>query len=307
MSPRTRSAKATATRTSDPANRYDAFYFTHYRHLGKEPYDRIPLWLNFFAGVADKIVKEFEPRSVLDAGCAMGFLVEALRDRGVEAFGFDISPYAIERVRADVRQNCWVGSVGEALPRDYDLIVCIEVLEHVETEVADRALDEFCAHTGDIIFSSTPEDFEEATHINVRPQERWAEAFAQRGFFHDLETDLRYIGDHTARYRRRTEPLARIVADYERAYWRLRQETLGARRAAMQSESQLNVIPELERRLREAELDLEKAQAELRQIKASKAYRVASGMSSVARSAAPRGTRRGELFDGVVHGIRKKE
>ena len=34
----------------------------------------------------------------------------------------------------------------------------------------------------DILFSSTPDDFDEPTHVNVRPASWWIERFAERGF-----------------------------------------------------------------------------------------------------------------------------
>ena len=68
-------------------------------------------WLEFFGGIAEQIVARSRPSTVLDAGCAMGMVVEALRDRGVEAFGVDLSEYAIENVRPDVRPFCRVGSI----------------------------------------------------------------------------------------------------------------------------------------------------------------------------------------------------
>ena len=70
------------------ARPYDAFY---YAHSCGQPYQRDDVWLNFFASVAERIVSDIRPTTVLDAGCAMGFLVEALRDRGVDAGGVDIS------------------------------------------------------------------------------------------------------------------------------------------------------------------------------------------------------------------------
>ena len=67
---------------------YDAYYFAH--GCGK-PYQRDEDWLNLFKVFAERIDLEINPGSVLDAGCAMGFLVEALRHRGVEAWGVDVS------------------------------------------------------------------------------------------------------------------------------------------------------------------------------------------------------------------------
>src|SRR6185295_9899009 len=72
---------------------YDSFYYAHY--CGERAYRRDPSWLAFFGGIAEQIVARIAPATVLDAGCAMGMVVEALRDRGVEAYGVDISEYAI--------------------------------------------------------------------------------------------------------------------------------------------------------------------------------------------------------------------
>ena len=93
---------------------YDRHYFE--TALGPVPYDRTQVkWMDFFATIADRIVAEIKPRRVLDLGCAKGFLVEALRDRGVEAFGIDVSAYAISEVRADIQPFCRVASVTDPL------------------------------------------------------------------------------------------------------------------------------------------------------------------------------------------------
>ena len=38
-------------------------------------------WKPFFGQIAQNIVDKFNPKTVLDAGCTMGYLVEALRER----------------------------------------------------------------------------------------------------------------------------------------------------------------------------------------------------------------------------------
>lgn len=40
-----------------------------------------------FDSIAERLVKDICPKTVLDAGCAMGFLVETLRQKKVEAWG----------------------------------------------------------------------------------------------------------------------------------------------------------------------------------------------------------------------------
>ena len=117
----------------------------------------------FHENVAEQIVNALHPRTVLDAGCASGHLVAALRDRGVEAYGIDISEYAISMVREDVREYCAVCSLTdplpEKLPGKFDLVISSEVLEHLSAEDGCRAIANLCARTDRVIFSSTPADF----------------------------------------------------------------------------------------------------------------------------------------------------
>ena len=144
---------------------YDKDYYDTYKSASGVPYCRMEPWLSFFAGIAEKIVHEMNPKTVLDVGCAKGFLVEALRDRGVEAFGLDISEYAISECRDDIKPYCWVASAVDPFPLRYDLIVCIEVLEHLPGSHAESAVANLCAHADDILFSSAPDDFTESTHV----------------------------------------------------------------------------------------------------------------------------------------------
>jgi hypothetical protein len=223
------------TRETGPAAvNYDAAYFAS---VGGLPYRRDDHWLRFFARIADRIVADFAPRTVLDAGCAMGFLVESLRDRGVEAWGFDVSEYALGRVRKDVRPYTWQASITEPLDRDYDLIVCIEVLEHLAAEQSDDAIDNLCGQTREILFSSTPDDFREPTHFNVRPTSYWVGAFGRRGFFPDVEYDASFITSWARRFRRNDEPIWRTVESYERRRTRLDEEVEALREELLQRSS----------------------------------------------------------------------
>jgi hypothetical protein len=55
----------------------------------------------------------------------------------------------------------------------------------------------------------------------VQPPEAWAEAFAREGFLRDLDYDASFITPWAVRFRRRSEPLPRIVREYERVAARL--------------------------------------------------------------------------------------
>jgi SAM-dependent methyltransferase len=240
---------------------FGAHYF---RHDCGTPYERNDHWLEFFGRIADGIARDLEPTSVLDAGCAMGFLVEALRKRDVEAWGIDISEYAISQAHESVRDHCRVASITEPLPRRYDLIVCIEVLEHLSPEETDAAIANLCANTDRLLISSSPTDYGEATHRNVRPPEAWSALLAREGFLRDLEADVSYVTPWAVLYRRSDEALPETVRRYERSWWQLRSEAEELRRSVLAAQERLAALeaaeeegrPELQRELdaREEEL-----------------------------------------------------
>ena len=211
--------------------------------LGPVPYSRYEgKWLQFFGLVADHIVKQIRPRKVLDAGCAKGFLVEALRDRGVEAYGIDLSEYAISEVRRDIRPYCRVASLVDPIHERFDLIVCIEVLEHIPEEIAPRVIANLCRSTDDILFSSTPDDFAEPTHVNVRLRSYWNALFSEQGFDLDVEFDASRIAPHAMRFVKR--PVRCCVIDAL-----LKQREQLRHTFERTDEEQRKLIQELERRL----------------------------------------------------------
>ncbi len=225
---------------------FDAYYFEH--GCGR-PYKRDKGWLDFFDSIAAQIVKDIQPESVLDTGCAMGFLVEQLRKRDVEAFGVDISEYAIQNVHSSIKSYCWQGTIAEPFPREYDLIVCIEVLEHIPSDQTQKVIENICLHRDDVLFSSTHFDCREVTHYNIRLPEEWAELFAQHSFFRDVDYDASYINPWAFRVVRSSPPIHRVVRDYERRFSILWKENVDLRALAGDLRGELSVADTRNREL----------------------------------------------------------
>jgi hypothetical protein len=224
-----------AARTID----FGSHYFGHGCGI---PYERNDHWLGFFDGVAEGIVRDLQPSTVLDAGCAMGFLVEQLRKRGVEAWGVDVSEYAVAQVEDPVAAYCEVASLTRPLERRYDLIVCVEVLEHIPAKESDLVISNLCAATDRLLLSTSPADYREASHVNVQPPEAWSAALAREGFLRDLDRDFSYLTPWAALYTRVEEPASETVRRYDRSWWRLRHEVSEVRSSLLEAESRLAEI-----------------------------------------------------------------
>lgn len=213
----------------------------YYKHgCGPIPYIGPKHWIDFFGMVADKLIANYHPTTVLDAGCAVGYLVAALRDRGVDAYGIDISEYAISQVRDDIKSYCVVGSLTdplpETLPKHYDLVTNIEVLEHLYAEEAPIAVANLCSLSDTIIFSSSPDDYSEPTHVNVQQREYWAKLFAQNGFYDCLSNRPTFLTAHAICFQR-SENWLRQIEDYERNI-RLEAQQTNDRNALIESQNQ---------------------------------------------------------------------
>ena len=198
---------------------YNKEYYEQYDMDGNSVnYRESELLTSFFRKIAQRIVEDLHPKTVLDAGCAMGHLVAALRDLGVAAYGIDISEYAISMVREDVRPFCAVGSLADplpaTLPERFDLIVSLEVLEHLPEADGKKAIANLCAHTDLFLFCSTPDDFEDPTHINVQPTAYWADLFAKNGMFRNFDYSPSYITSYAALFARK-DAQADLVRAYE--------------------------------------------------------------------------------------------
>lgn len=191
----------------------------YYQRIGGGAYKDSLEMRAFFIRVANMLSLNYTPKVVLDAGCAMGLLVEALRDLGIEAYGIDISEHAISQVREDIRPYCVVGDLTQPLPKSlpkrYDLVVTIEVLEHLYAPDGKKVIENLCSYTDTVIFSSTPSDFSDPTHVNVQQREYWAAIFAQYGFYDELENDLSTLTSHAMCFRKRIDT-QNLVEYYER-------------------------------------------------------------------------------------------
>lgn len=162
----------------------------YYQNMdGENPYvwdSRV--WRSFFGHVADKIVEELNPKTVMDAGCAIGLLVDELRQRSISAYGFDGSEYAVNvAVSNGLLGKVWMSDLTtNRLAIRFplcDLVTCIEVVEHIQPEMASTAIRNLCGMSqSTILFSSSPDDFAEPTHVNVKPEAYWLQHFKSNGF-----------------------------------------------------------------------------------------------------------------------------
>jgi hypothetical protein len=175
------------------------------------------------ARAARRLVADLQIESVLDAGSGAGGLADRFRDLDVDAGSLDTIDAA----------------AGEPLDGKYDLVVCVDVLEQVPPADSDRVLENLCAATDRVLFSSTPFEYAEPALGNVHAPEDWSAQFARQGFVRNLDYDATFITPWAALYERSHMLLPEVVRAYDRAWWQLRLEVRQVREKLLELHAQL--------------------------------------------------------------------
>jgi len=103
--------------------------------------------------------RNFRAFRALDVGCAKGFLVEALRERGVDAYGCDVSRFAVEHAAPGALGYVRFGDLGQGLPYgdgEFDLVTALETLEHLDPSDVPAALAELRRVCRGVVYATIP-------------------------------------------------------------------------------------------------------------------------------------------------------
>ena len=132
--------------------------------------------------VCNGVIKVFNPQTVLDVGCAIGEFVDGLLKRGVETWGLEGSMECLRYLVCD-KSRILFHDLREPLRLPmYDLIMCLEVAEHIEPEHADRFVHNLARHARRILLTAAPPGQDGKHHVNCQPREYWIEKFKNWGF-----------------------------------------------------------------------------------------------------------------------------
>ena len=138
--------------------------------------------------MAHKIVKYLEIKqkdTILDFGCALGYLVKALRLLGYEAKGYDTSRYALDNCDREIENHVF-GNLRTA-----EWCISKDVFEHLYEKEIDDTLKNFKKHfkkvfliipLGDGEKFVVPEYEHDTTHITKQTKEWWENKFTLHGW-----------------------------------------------------------------------------------------------------------------------------
>jgi SAM-dependent methyltransferase len=134
--------------------------------------------------IAQSIMDEFNPSSIVDVGCGAGALLAALQARGCRVVGLEYSTAALAYCRSLNLNVLRFDLRREKLPPKlrFDVATSMEVAEHLPVKSADRYVDLLIAVAPKIVFTAAPPGQGGTCHFNEQPQSYWVAKFQKRGF-----------------------------------------------------------------------------------------------------------------------------
>jgi SAM-dependent methyltransferase len=130
--------------------------------------------------VAPYLFDLFKPKSVLDVGCGIGTWLKVFQDLGVVDFlGIDGAYVNRQQLKiSDEKFQEHDLATPLRLNRKFDLVLCLEVAEHLSEKIERGFVQTLVSHGDVIVFSAAIPGQGGQNHINEKPLSHWANLFA---------------------------------------------------------------------------------------------------------------------------------
>jgi len=196
---------------------YDEDYYERGVESGKSLYSNYRWIPELTIPMCSELISQLEIKedeTILDFGCAKGYLVKAFRLLHREAYGIDVSDYAINKSKDNVRAYLDLVDCRGPFPvmcknDRYDWIIAKDVLEHVKYEDIDLVLTQLSL-IGKNIFIAVPlgdgkkyvvDSYElDKTHIIREDLDWWASVLKKNFTVVSMNYKMKHIKENYQKY-----------------------------------------------------------------------------------------------------------
>lgn len=159
---------------------------------------------NFNHDLANFIVHNVSPLSVLEFGSGLGhlsrYIVEHMQLNKVYCIEPVIKSDLYDEIRGPrlINIDIFTDTYPPEIQQDFDLVLSIEVAEHIDQNKHDELFDFLTSHSNNwLIFSGAHVDQGGHGHISERPESEWREEIVNRGMIYkdDVTKEIRQACD----------------------------------------------------------------------------------------------------------------
>jgi SAM-dependent methyltransferase len=130
------------------------------------------------------VMELIQPKSVVDVGCGLGTWLAVFQQNGIEEI-LGIDGNFVDLNKLNIPQEFFLKHdlvKPLELQREFDLVVSLEVAEHLPIEKAESFVDTLTNLGNAIIFSAAVPDQPGTKHINCQWPNYWAKIFSENGY-----------------------------------------------------------------------------------------------------------------------------
>jgi SAM-dependent methyltransferase len=168
----------------------------HKKRIGNPRYPRLAA-----ATLTTLETIDYEYNLICDVGCSVGALLQAIKDETPSKTKFAGVEYDVVKKEMIIKPCTFVkhdlNKGGLKLPkgRKADLVICQEVLEHVEPENTEKALksiSDIAADKATLVFGAGHPGQPGTHHVNCKPHSSWRKLLEEYGWVIDRKATRRY-------------------------------------------------------------------------------------------------------------------
>lgn len=132
-------------------------------------------------GVVPYVYELYSPKTVIDIGCGVGTWASVFEKYGCECVGVDGDYVPKESL---LIKKYFPIDISKDFKIDgtFDLVICLEVAEHLPTERSESFIKDLAELSDRILFSAATPGQGGTNHINEQPLEFWEDIFNGYGY-----------------------------------------------------------------------------------------------------------------------------
>jgi len=160
-------------------NHTDLYDEAFYKEQAENSYKSAKMFMPY-------LMKYCNPKSVIDVGCGVGTWLKAFKENGVQKLlGIDGNKIddKILYMPREILQIEDLEKVSKNTGEKYDLLISLEVAEHLDANAADRFIEVLTSYADDIFFSAAIPYQGGINHINEQPPQYWVDKFKNLGYY----------------------------------------------------------------------------------------------------------------------------
>jgi SAM-dependent methyltransferase len=155
-----------------PKDYKDNFHAIHFQNSIDSANEVVPLFLSYF-----------RPKTVLDIGCGLGTWLKIFEENQCEVYGIDGDYVEVKDLVIESNKfKPYNLNLEYNLQTKFDLVISLEVAEHILPENAKIFIESMCLHGDVILFSAAIPGQEGTLHYNEQYNDYWIDLFSQNGY-----------------------------------------------------------------------------------------------------------------------------